>query len=516
MNLIKNYSALLLAIVLTLSACDKGNVMKNDVLTNIPKDVSMVTAVDLPSLMKKVDFDNVKTMEFYQEVIRNATEYNAVLGEIAMDPAKSGIDLSKSFYIANEVNPDNPEELFVAVVFSLKNDINFSKILESQTDQSITKGANYDLLVNRNQSVAWNDKIAVFGSTNSYNDITPIVSKFFSDDASASIATDKDLQKCLSGSHDISSWISSNAIAENEQVQMVLPIAGIPPDALKDNFIHSYLDFNDGEVVGHSSTFLNKGLTKDLKLLFKDEVNTDFTNYISSDGLNTMVTAALDFKGMKQVIAERPQGMAYLNFLLKEFGVSFDDIANTFGGDMLFTSNNDSKNTSGLFATDIKDQEGFQKFVDLAIEYEMIEKIGDNHYSVKTNSYNMYSPTGSGNMGAQITIKDDIMFMSNDVELISSIKDGTFDGNADKKMMKKVSGNVFGMYMDYQTIAKLMDDDALENITTMEFFAKRKNSDFALNFKDSNTNSLKQLFEMLNEQYVKAKVKETKQDKIEM
>ena len=72
MKLLKNYSALFLAIFLTLSACDKGSILKNEALTSIPKDVSMVTAVDLPALMEKADFDNVKTMEFYQEVTRQA------------------------------------------------------------------------------------------------------------------------------------------------------------------------------------------------------------------------------------------------------------------------------------------------------------------------------------------------------------------------------------------------------------------------------------------------------------
>ena len=246
------------------------------------------------------------------------------------DPVKSGIDLSKSFYIANEINPDNPEELFAGVVFSLKDADAFSNLLKAQGKGDITKAGNFELLVNRNQSVAWNDKIAVFGSTNSYNDITPMVSKYFNKEANTSIAGDKDLQKCFSKNHDINSWMSSNALAENEEVKMILPMANITPDALKDNFIHSYLDFNDGEIVGHSSTFLNKELTKDLKLLFKDEVKTDFSNYVSSEGLNTVIMAAIDLKGMKQVIAERPQGMAFLNFALKEFGITLDDIANTF------------------------------------------------------------------------------------------------------------------------------------------------------------------------------------------
>ncbi len=514
MKLFMNYCTLFLAILFTFSACDKGGNLKKDALINIPNDVTMVTAVDLPTLMEKADFDQVKTMEFYQEVIKKANEYNPVLGEVVVDPAKSGIDLSKSFYIANEVNPDNPEEMFVGVVFSLKDAKAFDNLINAQKEQNITKGDKFDLLANGNQSVAWNDKIAIFGSTNSYNDVTPIISKYFNGDANASIANDKDLQKCFSDKHDINSWVSSNAIAENEQVMMVLPMANIAPEALKDNFFHSYLDFNNGEMAGHSSVFLNKELTKDLDLLFKDEVETDFSNYVSSEGLNTLMTAAIDFKGMKQVIAERPQGMAFLNFALKEYGVTLDDIANTFGGDILIASNNNSGKPSGLFATDIIDIAGLLKFIDLALEYEMLEKISEDHYALKNSSFNMYSPTSFNENSAQFIIKDDILFASFDMDLINAIKDGSVENKVDKKLMNKVSENIFGLFMDYEVLAEMVKDDFPIEITTLEVAAKRKNSDFLLTFKDSNSNSLKQLFEMLNAQYLKSQ--KTTVDKTEI
>ena len=81
--------------------------------------------------------------------------------------------------------------------------------------------------------------------------------------------------------------------------------------------------------------------------------------------------------------------------------------------------------------------------------------------------------------------------------------------------MKKVSGNIFGLFMDYNVMAELMDETSFE-ISTLEVAAKRKNSDFALNFTDASTNSLKQLFEIINEQYLKSKEKEAAADKIEM
>lgn len=516
MKLIKNCSLLLLAVLISLSSCDKGNMLKNDALTSIPNDVSMVTAVDLPSLLKKADFEQMKTMEFYQEVIRKATEFNAVLGEAVADPSKSGIDLSKSFYLANEVNPDNPEEVFAGIVFPLKNADAFGNLVKANNSKNVTNSGNFNLLVDGNHSIAWSDKIAVFGSTNSYNDITPVMSKYFSADNTASIAGDKDLQKCFSDRHDIVSWVSSNAVAENEQVKMVLTMANIAPDALKDNFIHSYMDFNDGEIIGHTSTFLNEALAKDLKLFFKDEVKTDFSNYVEAEGLHTLVAAALDLKGIRQVIAERPQTMSFLNFALKQYGITLDDIANTFGGDILISSNNIDGKTAGLVAMDIKDMAGLQKFITLGVEYELLEKVAEDHYRVKSSNFGLYSPISIRSGDNQFIIKNNIVFASNDLNLLNSIKDGKLKESVDKKLMDKVSGNVFGLFMDYQIIGAMAKEDLKLDVTTLEVAAKRKNSDFKLNFKDSKTNSLKQLTEMLNVQYLKAKEKEAAAEKNEI
>ena len=97
------------------------------------------------------------------------------------------------------------------------------------------------------------------------------------------------------------------------------------------------------------------------------------------------------------------------------------------------------------------------------------------------------------------------IFASFDLDLINAIKDGSVEGKVDKKLMNKISGNVFGMFMDYQVFAEMTKEDFNIDITTLEIAAKRKNSDFKLNFKDTNSNSLKQLFEMLNALYLKEK-----------
>jgi hypothetical protein len=86
------------ASILLLTSCKK-TVNLNDSLTAIPKDAVSVTAINVQSLMQKADFETVKNMDFYKKAIEEAQAKNPAMAEILKDPKKSGIDLSKNFYL---------------------------------------------------------------------------------------------------------------------------------------------------------------------------------------------------------------------------------------------------------------------------------------------------------------------------------------------------------------------------------------------------------------------------------
>ncbi len=499
----KLFLFLLLSVVFSFSACSDSSSASNDsTLKSIPNDVSMVTAIDANAILEKADFENVKNMEFYKELIQETKRYNSTLGEVLANPQQSGVDLNKNIYIAHDLNPDNPEEVFVAIIASVKDKAALETLINSNTSLKKVPQDNFNVAMKGSQSVAWNDDKVLLGMTNSYTDPIDNIAKFFSTTADNSIAGDADLQKAMSGSHDITSWMSSNAMANSPSLKNMLTMASIDPDAAKDNFIHGYVDFNKGKIESRSDLYLQDALMEDINIMFKDKVSTDFSSYIPANA-NSAMAVSLDLEGVQSVLQKKGVLMM-ANFGLKEYGLTVEDISSTFSGDILLYSTPGSKDTPrGSFATTISNQDKFDKFLALANDYKILTKISDNLYSI--NNTSMLSGGGFNGQDAQLFIKDDMIFVSADVAIVEKIASGGFSGKEkmDKSKIKSLRNNIFSGFADVGTMMERTGGKDLNlNFDNMDFSTNRKNSIFNMNFKDKNTNGLKQLFESINEIYL--------------
>lgn len=508
MNAIKAFLFLIPTLFL-FNACKKSTAIGNDSITNIPANVSSVTAIDIGQLMEKADFENVKKMEFFQDMLRDVQNQNPALAKVLENPASSGIDLTKNAYTFNDIDAKNLSKSFNGIIVSIANKADFESLLASANVDKINAKEGYQQAKqSRNSVVAWNDEIAVLGS-NTIGNVDDFTDKIFKTTKENSIASNEDLKKCMANNHDVVSWLSSNAIAENPQAGMFLAFANIKVDALKDNFIHSYVDFNKGEVVSKADYFLQNDLKKDLDLFFKDEVKTDFKKYVPGDQLNFAMTTALDFNGINQVLTERPQAKSYVNFVLQEYGLSLDDISDAFNGDLLLSTynNTDDNGTTGLFMTKIGKRDVFDKFISLAIEYELLTKTDDNTYSMNAGNMGrgMSSPFGTGSLNTQgkLVIHDDILFMSADEDLLNSIKAGTYKGSfISKDKYKMLSNNIFAAFADIEMLKNFSEELNSLDVKEVTTSSNRKNSVLNVEMNNKNVNSLKSIFEMVNKAYL--------------
>ncbi|MFT5385857.1 MAG: hypothetical protein ACI81W_003266 [Saprospiraceae bacterium] len=498
------FSFLVLTVAIIISSCTDTQIVSSDsVLKSIPKDVSMVTAINAEAILEKADFDNVKEMAFYQELINETKRYNATLGEVLANPAQSGVDLSKNIYISHLLDNDNPEEVFVAVIASVKDKAALETLINSNPDLKISKQANFDVAMKGSQSVAWNGEKVVLGMTNSYGDPITNLEKFFNTTSENSIAGDQDLNKAMSGNHDISSWMSSNAIASSPSLRDALIMASIDPDAAKDNFIHGYVDFNDGAIESQSDMYFQSALMEDVSLLFKDQVTTDFSSYIPANA-NSMMTASLDLEGVQQVLQKKGVLMM-ANYGIKEYGLTVEDIASTFGGDILvYTTPGDNETPIATFATNVSSKDKLDKFLALATDFNILEKLGDKLYGIKGTG--MLSGSFSG-PDAQLLIQDDMIVISGSPEQISKIAAGGYSGKdqIDSAKIKNLKNNIFSGFTNLSDLIKSSGGEQSKldlNFEDMNFSTNRKKGSFKLDFKDKNSNGLKQLFESINEIYL--------------
>ncbi len=511
-----NFSLLGLSLCLVLSffSCDQALQKNTDLaLKSIPENASTVTAFRIPQLMVKADFENFQKLPVYQELIKEANRKNAALGKIVEDPNQSGIDLSQNIYAFTQLADNNPEDVFNGVLIPIQNVDAFVAMLE-QMDLPETEnvaGVNF-VKITRKSGLVWNESLAIIGMTNRYNSNLPQNLATMITAEGPAISKDKNLQKSLANNADIVAWASSNALASYKDAQLMIVGLGFDPDVLKDNFIQGHLNFEKGEVEGLSQFLLNGILTQDLDLLFKDEVMTDFTPYVPGENLGMVFSAALDFKGLNQVLSERPQTKGFLNYNLKEYGLTIDDIAKALGGDILLAYYDQQNNQAneGLFVSNIDDSGIFENFLEVGQDFQWIEKQKDNFYTINTKglrALNLFDPGKVRFKGKQayLLLAHDMLFVSADTELLATIETGGFKKSAQmpKDFRQQIGQNIFSALVDFKHFGSLEKEMQSLPLQNLEINAQRASSSFNLKMENQEDNSLRSLLWMINEAYEK-------------
>jgi hypothetical protein len=272
------------------------------------------------------------------------------------------------------------------------------------------------------------------------------------------------------------------------------------------------MDFEDGVIAGHSDFFISDGLGKNLLgRFFKDEVTTDFSKYIPTENLISATTAAMDIRGIDAFLTERPQARDMLVFMAKDAGLEMKDIIAAFGGDMLMAAYSEPKENikleegSALFSMSIKNQGAMQKILDLAIESNALLELEKDVYKIMTVGIPGGMSFSQGGGFGQLLIKDDLLFVSNDDNLLNNIKTGDIkkSNRVSKKLDNLIEDNTVASFFDINILQEIASEMKGIQVDDMQFNVNGKGADFKLNLDEKNKNSLKAIFEMINEEYKK-------------
>ena len=119
-------------------------------------------------------------------------------------------------------------------------------------------------------------------------DILKILGKVFDD--KSSIANNDAAVKTLSGNHDINYYFSSASIVDMFDEQLAASEMFISKEDLRNNQFSGHTDFKKGEIVSIGNSKLSKGLKSDLKMLFGEGSETDFSKYLPGDNVVMLMT----------------------------------------------------------------------------------------------------------------------------------------------------------------------------------------------------------------------------------
>lgn len=504
MNFLKSFSSyLLVSAVLVITACKKDTLAPSDALAFVPATSSNVTAIDLKSLLQKADFEAIKQMSFYKDMVAETESRNPKLGKILLDPMASGIDLTGKIYTATDIGQDNAEEFTTYFFIPLKDAAAFGRLFEQQK-ASISMVDGISLFQEgKNAILGWNKTVAIFAVNNQQDaDFRDRVIAAFKPQADNPLLKDGKLQKAFSGNHDIISWLSTNELAKNSGAVFALSMMDVKSDALKGNFIHSYADFEKGKLVGRSEFMFNDQMGKDfIGRFFKDEAKTDFSKVLPQQKLTFATVMALDLVGMDKFLSERPQNKDYADFVLNKVGIQRRDLVDALGGDIMIAGfgGETLQNANIQISMSLRDEAKAKEVLEIAVKDGKLKMVEPNVYKlISIGNEDFYIQRNKG-MG-KLLLKNGILTFVTDEALFEKLKAGETGGEY-STALKQFDNQTFAGWFDFQSAWNAIGGDQTQSFKQMHFKMNGKGADFILETTDPNSNSLKALFEMMEEGY---------------
>lgn len=506
MNFIKSFSTyLLVSIILLIISCKKDAAMPKDALAHVPPTATSITAIDLKKLMQKADFEAVKQMDFYKEMVAESQKKNPDIAKVLLDPEASGINLDGKIYSATAFDEQNPEEMTTFFYVPLKDAKAFASMWQASENEVTEKDGIKMIDGGGNSLMGWNKSLAIFAFTNEPSEafIERFVSAFKVDNENP-LLKDNSLQKALASNHDITSWLSTNPLAKNSGAGLALNMIDVKAEALKDNYIHSYADFENGKMVGHSDFIVNKQLGEGfIGRFFKKEVTADFSKVLPNEQLTFATVMALDVVGMDKFLSERPQSKDYADFVLNDLGIKRKDIIDALGGDIMvagFGSKN-LEDAKIVVSLSLKNEAKARELLQMAVKEKKLKEVEKDVYTAISLGNEDFNITVNSGMG-KILLKNGMLTFSSDDDLMNKIKAAETGGES-AKALKNFDNQTMAGWFDFDALQDYLGGTESNSFQQMNFKVNGKGADFVIETKDPNSNSLKAFFEMINEAYKK-------------
>ena len=493
----KNFFGILLLSILVLSSCKKG-VEAGDALHLVPNTVTSVTAVRVDQLLEKANYEKIKELDFFEDALKDVDD--PTLQAILRNPYESGINLEMPIYIANDLDAENFEDMSIMTIMTLKDVDKFATLMESIPGESSTANGITTKKLDRSTVVGWNEEAAIIAATTGYGNVSSSLPTYFATTEENSVVNDKSLRDLLAKDADISSWATLDAFAKSPQVRMGAGMIGIKADALEGNVATSFANFEKGQVSGFSYLDFKDELVKDFKMFVKDEVDTDFAQYVPKENLVFVMTVGLNGRGLDEVLANNTQYRTFADMAMMEMGMTSSELLRALDGDVLVAGHMapGMQEPTLSFATKINDEKVVAKL------------LSSNQFELTSTGSNTWKlPTYNRRGEAMMAMKDGMLFIADDPTHFAKMVDGGYgrseriDGDAEDW----TEDNLMGLFINLAPLLSLESETAplARVLNTVTLGVEREESEAHLNLKRDDVNSLQAILEAANEMYMAEK-----------
>ncbi len=445
----------------------------------IPKDAQMVAAIDVPSIFKKGNVNNINDLKLFflfRKQIRVGNKRLAfLLDDIIEEPATTGINYQQDlfYFVINSAK----DESFSAFAWGIKDQKKFNAFTENLFDKlggeyDLEKRKNYRrITVNRTLGLAWDDQKAVLIIPENYRSKENIdfgLQYLMKIKERDQLAKQDKFQRFLNDKQDISLWLSSN-LFEN-----MYPYSKWFKESeydLTNNYWSSHINFEDNDIHITMKVDYNKNMQKQLKKHSFDppnKSNASLLKYfpkkhygVASISLKTesvyqaleSTKATASFKGfeeatnipMKKIFDNLQGNMVASLFNIEKKTISYQVYDYEYDDDGNYqqvekTREKEIVVPSGAIAVDLQDRKLIQKLIKSFAANE-IKKRGSYIEIKNGRSYPIY-----------LAYNDNVAYLTNDLKAVKKFKNGGFDehlGQSERKTAIVDNQLFFWMNLDF-------------------------------------------------------------------
>jgi len=532
-------------------------------LKAIPENTSAIAVVDVFSLYKKGNLEDLEDLEFFktfQKEIRNEDKKVAnFLEDLREDPSKTGVDFTKDvfmYYI-----DEGTDEKFVCVSLDLKDEEKYAEFLEDIFDKGgvdfdVEKEDLYKYIKVQNEVVfAWDSNKALIVTAQNWSSRENLeleVESLFELKVDKQIVVNKEFMSFYSNKKDVNFWVSSNILESSFYLKELEKQFDVD---MTDNYISASLEFEDDRISLQGKMFPNREVREMMK---RDNVwDHDFNNTLLKFlPKQSFANLAMSFNPSEnyKVMQEQGELESIEKEFEKEMGFELEDLIKSIEGSMVFSLSNIEESTYTYdtykmvynenktrrfdastneyyyeggyeyrdttetrtktlpvmsLVFDINSDKYLKKVIKKIPESEIEEK--DDYYEVKLD----------GSYSGYFAFDDDTFLFTNDKKSIKAFKDGGLGSKSlsGSSKLSDFSGGGYYAYLnlnydDYPKEVKKMieeeqndkEEEVFEIWTNFARGIELKMIDnftleFNLETKDNGKNSLQQLLELMDESF---------------
>lgn len=548
-----------LSLLLFLSACH--SVPKH--VRFIPKDALAVIGIHTGEMRKEITWSAIMGSNLLDEMQKQGGQKST---EMMKDMDNSGIDFSSTIY--GYSRPDNRFE----------NGMKLSAILPVADEQKLSDfirkhapGIAIHQLKDRNEIfvdgkvyIGWNKEVMIAmnpivrnvhhdepakmdtlggtaypGSPYSWEEHIPDSSatvaemdRAFNPGAKTSISDNPRFKQLEQEGHDISLWISYDAMADkwasNGGGDMGAMGMGVANTLWKSSAMVMGMDFKKGTIHADMRYYSSDSMKEVAREFGKTDVDKEMLKHLPSAGLNAALGYRVSPTAIKMLLDKMGlSGIA--NLALMDKGMSVDDILGAFSGDMVASLNNFKVETSiqqmdsatmktygmtpypvttpkmdFVYAIKVGDKSKMNKLINFLTGSDMLKSTSPGHYSI----------AGTSN-GLSLIVDDHYAIVGNTPATAEAyLKE---NGGIAVPVSNQISGHVTGLWIDihsllqaagamahgspsdsmaYNTVKGMFQDF---NMSGGEYRGDANVYTASLNFMNKEENSLIQLLHMMQQ-----------------